>query len=237
MMERKQISEIIDEAYELYMPQVKSEITTLTMMVQDLVCKSVPPKILEIGTKYGGTFYIWNSLVSRHNGLTVSIDMNDGGLHGGISDENIESRNLWFKERFENCHFVNGNSHLPETRDQVTEILKNHANQINQTSMTLFDFLFIDGDHTLEGVQKDFEMYSSLVRDGGIIAFHDIVDSQRHRDRNVHVASFWNQLNAYSNSSGIFNYHFRTFKILSPLIIDGYTGQDWAGIGLIQKIN
>jgi len=37
------------------------------------------------------------------------------------------------------------------------------------------NFLFIDGDHTYEGVRKNFEMYSPLVRRGGIVAFHDIV--------------------------------------------------------------
>ena len=37
------------------------------------------------------------------------------------------------------------------------------------------DFVFIDGDHTYEGVKQDFEMYSPLVKDGGIVAFHDIV--------------------------------------------------------------
>jgi len=31
------------------------------------------------------------------------------------------------------------------------------------------DFLFIDGDHSYEGVKKDFEMYSSLVRKGGVV--------------------------------------------------------------------
>jgi predicted O-methyltransferase YrrM len=36
------------------------------------------------------------------------------------------------------------------------------------------DFFFIDGDHTYEGVKADFEMYSPLVRSGGLIAFHDI---------------------------------------------------------------
>jgi len=36
------------------------------------------------------------------------------------------------------------------------------------------DFLFIDGDHSYEGVKKDFEMYSPLVKKEGIIAFHDI---------------------------------------------------------------
>jgi len=33
--------------------------------------------------------------------------------------------------------------------------------------------LFIDGDHSYEGVKKDFELWSGLVIEGGIIGFHD----------------------------------------------------------------
>jgi predicted O-methyltransferase YrrM len=54
------------------------------------------------------------------------------------------------------------------------------------------DFLFIDGDHTYEGVRKDFEMYGKLVRRGGIIAFHDIV-SGRPEDVGG-VPRFWNEI-------------------------------------------
>jgi len=36
------------------------------------------------------------------------------------------------------------------------------------------DFLFIDGDHSYEGVRRDFEMYSPLVREGGIICMQCI---------------------------------------------------------------
>lgn len=35
------------------------------------------------------------------------------------------------------------------------------------------DFLFIDGDHTYEGVKKDFDLYSKLLSDNGIIVIHD----------------------------------------------------------------
>jgi hypothetical protein len=35
------------------------------------------------------------------------------------------------------------------------------------------DFLFIDGDHSYEGVRTDFELYSKLLSDKGIIAIHD----------------------------------------------------------------
>jgi predicted O-methyltransferase YrrM len=40
------------------------------------------------------------------------------------------------------------------------------------------DLLFVDGDHTEAGVARDFELYRQLVRPGGIIAFHDIVDGR-----------------------------------------------------------
>jgi len=37
------------------------------------------------------------------------------------------------------------------------------------------DLLFIDGDHTYEGVKMDFEKYSPLMSPGGVVGFHDIV--------------------------------------------------------------
>jgi predicted O-methyltransferase YrrM len=35
------------------------------------------------------------------------------------------------------------------------------------------DVLFIDGDHSYEGVKKDFELYSTLMSEKGIIIIHD----------------------------------------------------------------
>jgi predicted O-methyltransferase YrrM len=35
------------------------------------------------------------------------------------------------------------------------------------------DFLFIDGDHAYEGVRKDWELYSPLLAEGALVAFHD----------------------------------------------------------------
>lgn len=39
------------------------------------------------------------------------------------------------------------------------------------------EFLFIDGDHEYEAVEKDFLLYSPHVINGGVIAFHDIMPS------------------------------------------------------------
>lgn len=35
------------------------------------------------------------------------------------------------------------------------------------------DFIFVDGDHSFDGVCNDFFMYSAKLAPGGIIAFHD----------------------------------------------------------------
>jgi hypothetical protein len=54
------------------------------------------------------------------------------------------------------------------------------------------DYLFVDGDHTYSGVQRDFELYSPLVRSGGIVAFHDIVTHGQ--ESACQVPKFWNEV-------------------------------------------
>ena len=39
------------------------------------------------------------------------------------------------------------------------------------------DYLHIDGDHSYEGVKKDFELYSTIISENGIITIHDIDQS------------------------------------------------------------
>lgn len=42
------------------------------------------------------------------------------------------------------------------------------------------DFLFIDADHSYEGVKKDFEAWFPMLEKGAFILFHDSVDAERH---------------------------------------------------------
>ena len=70
------------------------------------------------------------------------------------------------------------------------KILAEKFIQIDKTAEG--NFLFIDGDHTYEGVKKDFEMYRPLVKKGGLITFHDIVSGPA---ENVGgVPRFWKEV-------------------------------------------
>lgn len=82
------------------------------------------------------------------------------------------------------------------------------------------DFCMIDAGHTYEDVKRDFETILPFMRKGGAIAFHDIVDSQHHRDLNCFVAKFWDELSETTNE----NFEFHEF-------VDG---GEWGGIGLIK---
>ena len=52
------------------------------------------------------------------------------------------------------------------------------ANLIYELDGQQADFIFIDGDHTIDGVTADYNDYREFARPGGIIAFHDIGESQ-----------------------------------------------------------
>lgn len=48
-----------------------------------------------------------------------------------------------------------------------------HAVSLLPSDFSGADLLFIDGGHTLDVVRKDIELYLPLVKDGGVVVFHD----------------------------------------------------------------
>lgn len=50
--------------------------------------------------------------------------------------------------------------------------LKGYSNEFVE-QVGPVDFLFIDGDHSIEGCKYDFENYSQKLKPGGYLAFHD----------------------------------------------------------------
>ena len=112
---------------------------------------------LEIGSYAGGS----QSLISSHNYKTncYTIDL------GKPISKDIVIRNVdKFKIVKNSFKYYQGNSQDINIVNQVKTDLKN------------VDILFIDGDHSRQGVLLDFKNYSDLVVNGGYIAFDDYLD-------------------------------------------------------------
>ncbi len=69
-----------------------------------------------------------------------------------------------------------------------------------------FDLIFIDGLHTHQGVSNDYNLFFSFRNKKGIIAIHDIKDSEGHAEHNCFVSKLWNTL-----EYGFFNCNLTSF--------------------------
>lgn len=138
--------------------QIREEFRSFLQIFKD---KS-PKIILEIGTANGGSLFSLCKLAPA-DAVIISIDLPAGRFGGGYPEWKTPIYEL-FKKEDQKLFLLREDSHLVETVVKIKKIL--NGKQI--------DFMFIDGDHTYEGVKKDFEMYSTLAKSGGVIAFHDV---------------------------------------------------------------
>lgn len=173
---QKSLEIVVQESYDLGMVQNHKEIIKASEFFKSLEVKN----FMEIGTDQGGTFAIWSKL--SQDGIRISLDLPHGQF--GRSDYNVDRRDLYLKSLGNNVTLIHGDSHDESIPEKIKYIL----------SGELLDFLFIDGDHTYEGVKKDYDMYSRFVKSGGWIGFHDIKNTEFHRNANCRVDILWNEL-------------------------------------------
>lgn len=137
-----------------------------------------PCRIMEIGTANGGTLFV-HARLAPADAVLVSVDLPGGKFGGGYPAWKTPYYNS-FKKSKQVLHLMRADSHARETFAKVQSVLDGK----------MLDYLFIDGDHTYEGVKQDYEMYSPLVRPGGIVVFHDVVA----HDNFCQVDKFWNEI-------------------------------------------
>ena len=181
--------------------QVKAEYCEMV----DFVARQQPRVILEIGTAKGGTLVAWSRIATE---LVISIDMFGGAGGGGYPKAKAKLFHQFAIDRpGVEIVLLRDDSHALETREHVKEILAGRT----------IDFLFIDGDHTYEGVRRDFEIWSVLVTPGGHVAFHDILHPPEVRD--CEVDRLWAELKQQ---------YPQYFEIVAD------PRQGWGGIGVLQ---
>jgi cephalosporin hydroxylase len=127
-----------------------------------LLHPSQPSCVVEIGTAHGGSLLLW-ARAAAPDALIVSVDLPPWELDDPAELEKRQ-RIASVASSGQRLHLVRGSSHDPAVLAEARRLLDARP----------VDFLFIDGDHSYDGVARDFRDYAPLVRPGGIVAFHDI---------------------------------------------------------------
>lgn len=135
---------------------------------------------LEIGARHGDTFHeVMINLPVGSFGLAVDYPGALWGTHKSKTPLELACADL--KQRGYQIIMILGDSTAPE----IIKSIRANAP---------FDAILIDGDHTFEGVKKDWENYGEL---GRIIAFHDIVgidQIEKVHKKPVEVPLLWNEI-------------------------------------------
>jgi cephalosporin hydroxylase len=159
-----------------------------------------PKTICEIGVREGGTNFMFaNAITSCRRIIGIDILLQHVHLLKRFSRKGVSQV------------FISGDSSDIRIVRKVEQCLR---------PVLQLDILFIDGDHSYEGVVKDFYAYRHLVREGGVMAFHDICMDHRRRFGAVtsndsgEIYLFWKKIKA--------NYEYDEF----------YTSEDQNGAGI-----
>lgn len=168
---------------------------------------------LEIGSNYGGTSVGLCNLFEN----VISVDIK---YHPNFDE---------IKSRHKNYNYIISDSNS----DVTIQYLKN----LN----IKFDFIFIDADHSYEGVKSDFLKYKQFLSSDGYVAFHDIVKSQENINNNIRVSDFWEEIKVqYLQHFEFISENIQTQYSTNNLfhkIMSGQKYETWGGIGLIKNIN
>lgn len=134
---------------------------------------------LEIGSKFGGS--LWGTLTRQKRPIkAVSIDLRQA-RHGDSLDRCADA----LRGLGHTVLLLTGNS-----QDWATIALAENEGP--------YDVVYIDGDHSLEGVTADWQNYGPM---GRIVAFHDIIDKN-----GMHVRYLWDELKqSYPHTEFVFD--------------------------------
>lgn len=182
--------------------QKRSEVLRLTELVRELR----PAAICEIGAAGGGTAFLF-AHAAADDALIVSIDLE--------FDRARREAVRRFARARQRLSCVQGDSHDEQTLASIRASLGGRP----------LDLLYIDGDHSFEGVAADFRLYAPLVRAGGLVVLHDIVPDFRTRygvetsSDTGGVPRFWELIKLAGAE-------------VTEIVEDG--GQDGYGIGILR---
>ncbi|MRG60547.1 class I SAM-dependent methyltransferase [Agromyces sp. CFH 90414] len=152
-----------------------------------------PRGVVELGTHYGFSCFVFAQAAKRLGSTTAirALDSWEGDDQAGFYGEEVYASvaDVAQREYPELVTLMRG--WFSETRTLVAD--------------DSVDLLHIDGRHSYDDVSEDYEQWRSTVRDGGVILFHDIAETEN----GFGVWRLWEELStkypsfAFAHSHGL----------------------------------
>lgn len=133
---------------------------------------------VEIGSYCGKSACFIGQACKENGSLLITIDHHEGSeeqqlgelyFDPEVYDEKLGRVNTLPLLKKNIAKFNLDNVVKPLVMDSISasKIVDNNA-----------DLIFIDGSHTFESAESDYELWKNKIRKGGILAIHDIYDSE-----------------------------------------------------------
>lgn len=135
-----------------------------TFFAYDLVRNLQPKKLVELGTFKGTSFYSFAQAAKDANLDTelFAVDTWEGDPQAGL---------LYGDKTY---HFVIDNLRTHYIKLNTRLLRMTFAKAAKEFEANSIDVLHIDGLHTYEAVNEDYQTWKNKVKDSGVIIFHDI---------------------------------------------------------------
>lgn len=138
-----------------------------------------PKDCLEIGTRMGGTAVIFGDYFVQHrrDGMLVTCDLAEWVQLGGKSVKQLRvyPHSMQGATEYKSAP---RDSYLKDWADHIATSVEDNILIIKQAHPEPFDFAFVDGDHTWEGVDRDWQIVRATCRKGAMVVFDDILDKR-----------------------------------------------------------
>jgi SAM-dependent methyltransferase len=158
--------------FNLKLQQIPEEYSSFLLFLKKLNNNSY----LELGVGQGGSFLV-NSLFQEKCKIFHAVD----SLHYmGVDSSRFWDQEILIKKRV--------NEILQIKKDSSAKFFNMSTDDFFIQNENTYDLIFIDADHSYEGVKKDYENSLKILNPGGYLIFHDIAND------GVGVKKLWLEL-------------------------------------------
>jgi SAM-dependent methyltransferase len=133
----------------------------------DLVKGKKGLKVLEVGCWMGDTTKEWAPIVHENGGEALVVDW-----FAGNKDTQVDP-NIKFQPENKDNNYEKFLDNIGPCKDYVTVHIGDSVEMSTKIEDESMDIIFIDANHTYNGVKRDIESYLPKVKKGGILCGHD----------------------------------------------------------------